>query len=299
MAYKVKEEELLSYLPSNIVETELLSKQAKRVLGALHHWILHSRAQETKRIIIGNSGLATIAGVSSDGKNFNGYIDELINYGLIKRKVGKRRTAGEKNQASEYFICWNALEEPLVKVSKDELLADFKRSTGFIDKNSIVQNSIDKNSLDKYRKDKNSIVEISKDKFSKDENIKEENDINNDNIITLKEDFLKPINNNIKEDDGFDFYYKHYYEIDQIKNKKELEELINKIEEDRKIMKPNPNGEHTILLNKLLQEKEEELSPKKEETFVYQDREAMEDARLARQVASQSMFSEPIDDLPF
>lgn len=151
-------------------------------------------------------------------------------------------------------------------------------------------------------------------------NIIEKNgDINN--ILNVREEEPNELENNeelfknIKpleevskgtEDDGFDFQIKFSYDLSKTKTMKELQSLKNKIEQERKRMKPNPNGYYTQLLEKLVKEKEEELTPTDQVSFStkslnreLQDREELEEARLASQVANMSMFSEPIDDFPF
>lgn len=162
-------------------------------------------------------------------------------------------------------------------------------------------------------------------------NIKENNDINKNNIIEKNGDINNILNvreeepnelenneelfKNIKpleevskgtEDDGFDFQIKFSYDLSKTKTMKELQSLKNKMEQERKRMKPNPNGYYTQLLEKLVKEKEEELTPTDQVSFStkslnreLQEREELEEARLASQVANMSMFSEPIDDFPF
>lgn len=283
MAYKVKQEELLDLLPTNIANAEELSIQAKKILGALHHWILYSQAQETGRIIIGNKGLATIAGVSKDDNRFNEYLGELLKYGLVTRKTGKRRTLGEKNQASEYFINWEALEQPLVKIDYNQRFSAFRQKSGCIDKNSI-----DKYSIDKYRKveyikdnisiDNNRKVEINIDNISKENNIKE-NGTTLNNIFTekIEEDNNKKmehINDNIKEEKSSIFENNKEEEI-----KAKLDNIYTKLFTEEVPFENNINNtpiEENVPLEKpLIEEKKETNQTRKhsiEETidcFVY------------------------------
>lgn len=210
MAYKVDQKTLLENLPTNIQDTKELSIQAKKLLGALLHWILYSRASETGHILIGNNALCTIAGISTNNDRFNKALDELLRYNLIERKVGHKRAAGEKNQASEYIIHWDCLEKPLKALDYNERFSAFKKLSGYIDKYSIDKISIEKNSIDQKSEDKLSIDKISEDQKSEDkirkdniENIIEENINKNgqeNKSLNKNEDMIFEIKNTNVED---------------------------------------------------------------------------------------------------
>lgn len=197
MAYKVDQKTLLENLPTNIQDTKELSIQAKKLLGALLHWILYSRASETGHILIGNNALCTIAGISTNNDRFNKALDELLRYNLIERKVGHKRAAGEKNQASEYIIHWDCLEKPLKALDYNERFSAFKKLSGYIDQYSIDKLSKEKNSIDQKSEDKISIDKISEEQKSEDK-------IRKDNIenksLNKNEDMIFEINKNTVED---------------------------------------------------------------------------------------------------
>lgn len=138
-----------------------------------------------------------------------------------------------------------------------------------------------------------------------------EKDIDIETDIYNKNNIIENNNKNILReesyevgDDGFDFYINFNYVLSKVETSEELQKLKRQIDQERRRMNPNPNGQYTLLLEQLIKEKEEELAvPTEKGTFnldrMLQRKEEEEDARLARQVASQSMLSATIDDLPF
>ena len=120
---KSKFEEMFDRLPSNIKETEVLRLESKKVLAALLELLLHSEARESRVIYAPNSRLRELSGI--DKKKLRPSIDQLIDYDLITRKVGKTRIEDEKSEASEYTINFKKLKEPLKEKSFDDLFSEF------------------------------------------------------------------------------------------------------------------------------------------------------------------------------
>ena len=120
---KSKFEEMFDRLPTNIKETDVLRLSSKKVLAALLELLLHSEAKESKIIFCGNARLRKLSGI--DNNKLRPSIDQLIDYDLITRKVGKVRKEGEKDEASEYTINLKKLKEPLVEKSFDDLFSEF------------------------------------------------------------------------------------------------------------------------------------------------------------------------------
>ena len=120
---KSKFEEMFDRLPTNIKETDVLRLSSKKVLAALLELLLHSEARESKIIFCGNARLRKLSGI--DNNKLRPSIDQLIDYDLITRKVGKVRKEGEKDEASEYTINLKKLKEPLVEKSFDDLFSEF------------------------------------------------------------------------------------------------------------------------------------------------------------------------------
>lgn len=120
---KSKFEEMFDRLPTNIKETDVLRLSSKKVLAALLELLLHSEARESKIIFCGNARLRKLSGI--DNNKLRPSIDQLIDYDLITRKVGKVRKEGEKDEASEYTINLKKLKEPLVEKSFDDLFSGF------------------------------------------------------------------------------------------------------------------------------------------------------------------------------
>lgn len=120
---KSKFEEMFDRLPTNIKETDVLRLSSKKVLAALLELLLHSEARESKIIFCGNARLRKLSGI--DNNKLRPSIDQLIDYDLITRKVGKVRKEGEKDEASEYTINLKKLKEPLVEKTFDDLFSGF------------------------------------------------------------------------------------------------------------------------------------------------------------------------------
>ena len=120
---KSKFEEMFDRLPSNIKETEVLRLESKKVLAALLELLLHSEAKETRVIYAPNSRLRKLSGI--DAKKLLPSIEQLLDYDLITRKVGKVRNKDEKGEASEYTINFMKLKKPLVEKTFDDLFSEF------------------------------------------------------------------------------------------------------------------------------------------------------------------------------
>lgn len=120
---KSKFEEMFDRLPTNIKETEILRLPSKKVLAALLELLLHSEARESRVIYAPNARLRKLSGISSN--DLLPSIEQLIDYDLITRKVGKVRKEGEEGEASEYTINLKKLKEPLVEKTFDDLFSEF------------------------------------------------------------------------------------------------------------------------------------------------------------------------------
>jgi hypothetical protein len=120
---KTKFEEMFDRLPANIKETSVLRNSSKKVLAALLELLLHSEAKKSGIIFCGNSLLRKLSGINKD--KLRPAIDQLIDYDLISRKVGKARKEGEKGLASEYIINFKKLKEPLIEKTFDDLFGDY------------------------------------------------------------------------------------------------------------------------------------------------------------------------------
>ena len=174
---KITEQRMEELLPSNIKDSEL-SLGTKKVLTALLDWYLTTEARNTGVVIINNSKLCAIAGVSPS--TLQEAIRDIQEYGLGRREVG----TGLGN-ASKYYLDFESFTKPLKRKSFEEIFAkelkDAKSSEtpiSTIVKHSIVEHSRVETSRDKIRevesnKDK-SIEEIKQESFIKKLEQKEE-----------------------------------------------------------------------------------------------------------------------------
>lgn len=140
---KTKSEEMFDRLPANIKETEVLRYSTKKVLAALLELLLHSEARESRVIFCQNNRLRKLSGVGS--QELLPAIEQLIDYDLISRKVGRVRKEGEtKGEASEYIINLKKLKEPIVEKDFDDLFGEFLNEGESLEKpiNTTITTSI-------------------------------------------------------------------------------------------------------------------------------------------------------------
>ena len=265
MATKVNQKDLLELLPTNISKSPELSIQAKKVLGALLHWALNSQASETGRIIIDNASLCTIASISKS--TLMKALNDLKSYSLIERLAGHKREANKENKASEYFINWKNLEQPLKQALFQDRFVKFFQEQSTVDKSSIDKISLDKNRIDKYRIEEDSLDKNRKEEFIKEkfiEEIEKENDLNSNNFnLKEKENDMENI---IKKLD----YTKKLEEVKTIQECKtlarEVYEQLQSLELQEPLLAEVKNRLHQDWVKRLdelqtLEEKKKEIEP--------------------------------------
>ena len=116
MEEKTKFEEMMDRLPSNIKESKVLRFQSKKVLAALLELYLHSKARETRLVIVSNRQLRRLSCIKSN--DLTSALNQLEDYNLITRKVGKK---GKDGVASEYIIHFKNLIKPLEEKTFEDL----------------------------------------------------------------------------------------------------------------------------------------------------------------------------------
>lgn len=117
---KVTKERMAQILPQNVKDSEL-SINAKKVLAAIiNYHLVNEKVRTTKFLAINNNDLRESSCIGKD--YLRSAIQELIECKLIDRKVGKKWTAGEKSQASEYRLNLENLKKPITKPTSEELL---------------------------------------------------------------------------------------------------------------------------------------------------------------------------------
>ena len=119
MNEKTKFEEMFARLPSSIKETDVLRLPTKKVLAALLELLLHSEARDSRVIYCQNNRLRKLSGIGS--QELLPSIQQLIDYDLIKRKVGSK----DIGKASEYTINFKRLKEPIVERTFEDLFGEF------------------------------------------------------------------------------------------------------------------------------------------------------------------------------
>lgn len=209
---KITEQRMEELLPQIIKDSEL-SLGTKKVLTALLDWYLTTEARNTGIIIINNSKLCAIAGVSPS--TLQEAIRDIEEFELGRREVG----TGLGN-ASKYYLNFEAFTKPLKRKSFEELFLskpDTSKSSetpiSTIVKNSIVENS----------RDKISRVEISKEKINKEEINKEKQSAVEENNPEEKE---KTFVEEFEEREGITLN-RYLYNLFQTRGIEEVENWYN------------------------------------------------------------------------
>ena len=127
-AIKITNERMNQVLPKEIIETDVLTANAKKVLAVIiNYHFVHEKAKTTGFLAIGNKTLRKSSEMKMD--MMKDAISELIECNLIIRESGKAWKAGEKKTASTYIVCWDNLKKELKKPSFDELFKSFSNAT--------------------------------------------------------------------------------------------------------------------------------------------------------------------------
>lgn len=146
---KITDERIDAILPKSIKDSDVLSNNDKKVLGAiLHYFLILDKAKENKYVILTNEDLRKTVCIRK--ANVLSSVQNLIEMKLIRRECGKTWKEGEKPQASKYYVNWNNLKKPLKKLEFEDLFSDFISSEtplGTIDIDTDIDSDtdIDKN----------------------------------------------------------------------------------------------------------------------------------------------------------
>lgn len=196
---KITDDRINAILPKSIKDSDVLSNNDKKVLGAiLHYFLILDKAKENKYIILTNEDLRKTVCIR------NAYVlssvQNLIEMKLIKRECGKTWKEGEKPQASKYYVNWSNLKKPLKKMEFEDLFSDFISSEtplGTIDIDTDIDTDSDidiDTDIDKDKAPVDDVTEVT---------LHENNKIKNINIKTSDEVTLQDeeVNNDLKLND--------------------------------------------------------------------------------------------------
>lgn len=118
--YSLPVEMFIKVLPGHIQESDEISDQDKKVLGALISIHMSSNDEE---IYVSNERLRSMTCIGKE--QLMSAIMTLRLYGLIDRKSGTRYKKGQKAMASTYKVHFEKLDKPLKRVPFEELFAGF------------------------------------------------------------------------------------------------------------------------------------------------------------------------------
>lgn len=113
-------EKMYQMMPASIIETNLLSKNSKKVLAALlYSYAICKEARKNKVLIIPNSRLRSAAGIKMN--SILPAIRELELYDLVISKRGEKRTHDKVANASKYYIQFENIKKPLIQRTFDDI----------------------------------------------------------------------------------------------------------------------------------------------------------------------------------
>jgi len=248
----VNEKRMEQVLPTNIKESDLVTKNAKKVLATIiNYYFVLDEPKRLGYLYMNNETLRESCQIKK--KSMLEAVQELIELGLIRRERGEKWTKGKKPTASRYYVNWNDLKKPIQKKTFEDLFDNFmqefhpQEGLGPIDIDIELDLDLDKE-IDKEKE-----IELEKDKekeinlgINKEINkvvnntvtntVKSDNKINNIDNININNNLLNNnitynnkieekeniiINNNIKEKEPLEV------EVKEVKTLKDLTDYFN------------------------------------------------------------------------
>lgn len=123
-AIKITTERMNQVLPKEIIETDALSDNAKKVLAVIiNYHFVHEKVKNAGFLAINNTTLQKSVEIKM--AKLKDAISELIECSLIKREAGKTWKHGEKHIASTYTVYWDNLKNEIKKPTFDDLFKAF------------------------------------------------------------------------------------------------------------------------------------------------------------------------------
>ena len=235
---KITDERINAILPKSIKDSDVLSNNDKKVLGAiLHYFLILDKAKENKYIILTNKDLRKTVCIR------NAYVlssvQNLIEMKLIKRECGKTWKKGEEPQASKYYVNWSNLKKPLKKLEFEDLFSDFISSetpSGTIDTDIDTDIDIDIDTdIDKDIAPVDDVTEVTLHENNKiyNINIKASEDITPDDG-TLQDDEVENVFLNNSDDDWLNYEVKRSM-TDKVNNDLKLNDMKKENEMSNKV----------------------------------------------------------------
>lgn len=206
---KQAKKDSLNWLPENLINTELISFGAKKVLNALQSYRLATPAAESNIIVINRDKLTEIAHISA--RDVIHYTQELEQYNLLIKIAGKKKfengSKDAKGIATKYFLLEDNWDKELKKIAFNEIVENRKkllqltptdedgRVNGTVYYNKLKYNIVDYNMLsddivdDDKIIDDNKVIEVERTTTNT-----EDNDQLNNNFINNIKDFDNMLN---------------------------------------------------------------------------------------------------------
>lgn len=114
---KITEEDIETYLPDNIKQTDVLTNEDKKVLATLVYYnVFFNDSTENGYFFLTNESLQQSVGIRKN--NVLKSVQTLMTHNLIERISGNAFT----RTASKYKINWDNLEKPLKKLSFKDMM---------------------------------------------------------------------------------------------------------------------------------------------------------------------------------
>ena len=100
---KITEKRMNDILPVNIIQSDVISENAKKVLATImnYHYVLDV-CKKTRFLVINTDTLRASVGIRKEA--LLSALQELVEYDLIIREIGRKWKEGEKPLASKYIV---------------------------------------------------------------------------------------------------------------------------------------------------------------------------------------------------
>lgn len=181
-AIKITNERIEQILPVNIMESDVITKNAKKTLATImNYFYTLDVVKENRCLMISTDMLREAVGIKKE--SMLAALQELIEHDLIIREIGKKWERGVKPMASTYTVRWENLTKELKKKTPEDLFSAFLQVPDNQGGNYSISNSI---SSSVSNSNSNSVSKSKSNSASYSNSISRSNSISGSNTYDVK-----------------------------------------------------------------------------------------------------------------
>ena len=275
----VNEKRMEQVLPQAIRESDVLTKNAKKVLATIiNYYFVLDEPKKLGYLYMSNETLKKSCNIKK--KYMLEAIQELIEFELIRRERGEKWTKGKRPIASRYYVNWNNLKKPLKQKSFDDLFDNF-------------MNEFQPQSSGTPSGTKDKELEIVEDTVKSDNKIEVNEDLNNMVTSTVRDTVEDTVINRVKSDNKtsenplgpidivLDLDKDKELEIDkELVLDKEIDKELDKVIINNNILNNNIYNKNNILNNNIIYNNNILKETSKEDTKEVEEKKDKKPANL-------------------